>query len=959
MDMNIIISPGTSMDVLYGILNALSDNNADKKATEKVNGCIKALIDTLNKKGFDTSSRYSNLLKKLPNDKIQEGHIEVINKLIGELILFYETPKIKLTFDGKNTKKQKTKKNKSKISDWDAFKVDDELVLSYIKFINTITSSDCVASYPLNQKIELDNAIKSILKLLKMQDFQNQIFTGGDNQEKLISEYISTLLNISQAEVFEFMTKDNKNMFVQILDSLWNQKNLSEKVFCKDNVGDDGVIQCYINTLTNLASLITPNKTGYNDVAKANIRQQIDTNGVKFLITSLNKFVTDKTLIELVFNGKNNQKTIELFFDFLLNLACHTNYLENNGCFHDISDLLKVLQIMLGDPFKDLFVVPKFCHKFLCCYGEIFLHASTLNDAQKETLSDMLNTTLLGDEWAKVIVADENFSDDYFINLEVFLEHNKNLVDCKSVINILCNFLEDKRIRQMSNRKIYIKSYLFMLEDAIERYSIIDDKNPDLTFEKIVCILNNVQNKDYKFKEQIFYKNEIDEPINENAKDTSTKIMFDNEISKHKHSIARLYTGMLKNVAQLFNNKNINIQHKQAFFSLICDILIKKEHEDIRKMIFSENEIGKQGAIYNFNQAFSNLLSVDNLNNLYTNDKKMYVELLLKFICDENLNKQIYTLANNDQIKKDDIQQYKSAITRFYTGMLKNVAKLSGEVNIDDKYKLQFCKLGQNIITGTKISKMIFSGNENGPQGAICDLMQVFFYLLTANNLKALPKDDRNSLIQTFLLFVRENELQRQIFQSCNTGENGAIGFCLKTLVNLLLFDMEQFKDKDKTAIQNLLTNLKQNYSKANMNLNKYAEFNQIKNILDLNKKQNEKQVSEFKLIKYIFQTEKKLEKSNSSSELLLSSQISKSKNTPIRTNNNVQKLKISNSIGNFFQINKKTGNKQLNLNLNTFKPKVNTTQIKIGKAFSKQNTLPKLYNSSEIQNKIGKNEFE
>ena len=125
MSMNIIISSETSVDTFYNILNVLSGNQANKEAAEKVNGCIKALIDTLNKKGFDTSSRYSNLLKKLPNDKIQEGHIEVINKLIGELILFYETQKIKLTFDGKNTKKQKTKKNKSKISDWNAFKFYD------------------------------------------------------------------------------------------------------------------------------------------------------------------------------------------------------------------------------------------------------------------------------------------------------------------------------------------------------------------------------------------------------------------------------------------------------------------------------------------------------------------------------------------------------------------------------------------------------------------------------------------------------------------------------------------------------------------------------------------------------------------------------------------------------------------------------------------------------------------
>ena len=166
MSMDIIIAPGTPVDVLYRIFG-LSDNNVAKK----INGCIKALIDTLKKKDFDRSSRYSNLLKKLPNDGIKEEHIKVINKLIDELILFYETQKIKLTFNRKNNRKQKSKKNKQKTSDWDASKVDGEFVLSYIKFINTITSSDCVESYSLNQKTELKNAIKSILKLLKMQDF--------------------------------------------------------------------------------------------------------------------------------------------------------------------------------------------------------------------------------------------------------------------------------------------------------------------------------------------------------------------------------------------------------------------------------------------------------------------------------------------------------------------------------------------------------------------------------------------------------------------------------------------------------------------------------------------------------------------------------------------------------------------------------------------------------------------
>ena len=1095
MDMNIIISPGTSMDVLYGILNALSDNNADKKATEKVNGCIKALIDTLNKKGFDTSSRYSNLLEKLPKDKIQEEHIKVINKLIGELILFYETPKIKLTFDGKNTKKQKTKKNKSKISDWDASKVDNKFISTYMRFIENVTRPDFTPKYSSDAKKELSD---TVLNLLDIQEFQNQIFIDdniGTTEDKAIASYVATLVNISNSNLLQCISDTNQDKYFKILKLLLENNNLSKKVFNEGNIGKNGPIRLYLTALSNSAALIVKKivtQKKINPITKKSIKQntnvtqpiQIRNNNIRFLIQALKRFVTDQTLNKLIFDVNNNFdrndfKDINMFWGVIKNITSNIIYLENS----EIDDLLQTLNILL-EQCKDLCINQGCYDLLLHGFTDILSHCNSLTNGQKEVLSIMINTKLLGDTWIKKILQDTKSRKQYFTFLINIIKNSSDLIDSKFLINVMYNFSKDENIQQIYDQNIDVKICLFVLEDAIKQYIGVEDKDLNLTFKKIVCILNNVQNKDYKFKEQIFYKNEIDEPINENAKDTSTKIMFDNEISKHKNSIARLYTGMLKNVAQLFNNKNINIQHKQAFFSLICDILIKKEHEDIRKMIFSENEIGEQGAIYNFNQAFSNLLSVDNLNNLYTNDKKMYVELLLTFICDENLNKQIYTLANNDQIKKDDIQQYKSAITRFYTGilknvaqlfnnknidiqhkqaffslicdilikkehedirkmifseneigeqgaiynfnqafsnllsvdnlnnlytndkkmyvellltficdenlnkqiytlanndqikkddiqqyksaitrfytgMLKNVAKLSGEVNIDDQYKLQFCKLGQNIIKETKISEMIFSGNENGPQGAICDLMQMLFHVLKTDNLKMLSKSDRNSLIQTFLLFVRDNELQAKIFHSANAGENGAISCCLKILVHLLHSDMEQFKDKDKTAIQNLLTNLKQNCSKANMNLNKYAEFNQIKNILDLNKKQNEKQLSKFKSIKYIFRTEKKLEKSNSSSELLLSSEISKSKNTPIRTNNNVQKLKISNSIGNFFQINQKTGNKQLNLNLNTFKPKANTTQIKIGKAVSKQNTLPKLCDSSEIQNKIGKNEFE
>lgn len=806
------------------------------KQAKKINDCIKALIDTLQKKGFDQSSRYSNLLKKLPKDEIKEGHINAINKLIGEMILFYETKHTESTDNEKSTGKQKAKKNKKKISDWDVSKVDNELVFSYIEFINKITSSDCVASYSLNQKTELENAIKNILKLLRIQNFRNQIFYSKADQQKLISEYISVLLNVSQAEVFEFMTKDNKNMFVQILDSLLNQKKLSEKVFCGDNVGNDGIIHQYIDILKNLAYLITPKKSEYNDVAKANIRQQIDTNDVKFLIKSLNKFVTDETLIRLVFNGGNNQKTIESFFDVLFNLACHTNYLENNGCFHDISDLLCVLKSLLGDRFKKLFVLPKFCHKFLLCYGEIFEHSNTFKDDQKKKLSDMLNTTLLSDGWSKTILLSKEFSDAYFINLEIFLEHDKNLVDCKSVINVLCNLFGDKHIQQMSDRKIYVKSYLFMLEDAIERYILVDDKNRNLTFEKIVHILSDIQSKNYKFKEQIFYKNDIYELIKENKKYKITKKTFDNEIIKHKNSIARLYTSILKNVSQLSKNKSINISQTAEFVNLIKDVLIQEEHSDIKNMIFN--------------------------------------------------------------------------------------------------------------------------GAENGSQGAVCNLIQVFYNLLSENNLKKLEEIDRNSWIKLFLSFMSNEKLRCCIFQLGNDGENRAIDFYFKTLCNILSVENIQFTPEDKKMVADLINDLQDKYSKAGREFNKCIYYNEVKDtegsikeILDIINVPVPKNSSFLKFTENMPGTKKVMNTSKSMHDLLLQNQklkTSQSKNKLLfstkkfehktnfmgksgnNSNSSIKTLKTSKSTGNFLQtktISKKTSSgKPLTLNLSTFKPKTDKT---------------------------------
>ena len=300
----------------------------------------------------------------------------------------------------------------------------------------------------------------------------------------------------------------------------------------------------------------------------------------------------------------------------------------------------------------------------------------------------MLNTTLLSDKWSKIILENKKISNFYLIILKSSLDRNKNLVDCKSVINVMYNFFEDKNIQQMSAQNIDVKTCLSVLEDAIEQYISVKDEALNLTFKKIVCILNSIQSKDYKFKEQIFYKNEVDEQINENAKDTSTKKTFDNEISKHKNSIARLYTGMLKNISRLSKDKSTNINQKVKFVNLIKDVLIKKEHEDIRKMIFSENEAGKQGAVCNLIQVFYNLLSENNLQELnkVDKDKKDWIRLFLYFICDGELQYPIFQLCNDG----------KNGAIDFYFRTLCNILH-SKNIQFTDENRKSVANLIQNL----------------------------------------------------------------------------------------------------------------------------------------------------------------------------------------------------------------------------------------------------------------------
>ena len=865
-EINIIIPEGAPMDLLYNILG-LSDNNADKEAAEKINNCIKALTDILNKKELDISSRYSNLLKKLPKDKIQQEHIKVINKLINELILFYKTPNNKSIFDGKNTGKQKAKKNKSKISDWDASKIDGELISTYIRFVENVTRPEFTQKYSSDAKKELSN---TVLNLLDISEFQNQIFIYdhlGTGEDKPIANYVATLVNISNSNLFEFITNMNQDRYFKILKLLLENNNLSEKLFHERNIGKNGPIRLYITALSNSAALIVKKVVIQKQMnaeieektmtKNTNIDQpiQIGNSNVEFLIQALRQFVTNKNLKGLIFNTNNNvdrnyHKDINMFWIVIKNIASNIIYLEKS----EISNLLNILNIVL-EQCEDLCINQSCCDLLLHCFTDILSHGDVLTNSQKKILSTMINRELLGDTWIKKILQDTKSRKQYFTFLTNTIKNSSDLIDSKFLINVMYNFSNDKNIQQMSDQNIDVKICLFMLEDAIERYIHVEDKNSNLTFEKIVCILNNIQSKDYKFKEQIFYKNEIGKLINDDAKDTSTKKMFDNKMSKHKNSIARLYTSMLKNVSQLSNKKNIDIKHKQAFFSLIKDVLIKKEYEYIRKMIFS--------------------------------------------------------------------------------------------------------------------------GEENGPQGAICNFIQVFYNLLSDNNLKELNEGDKKNWIQLFLFFIRDEELQYQIFQLGNDGKNGAVDFYFRTLFNILHLKNTQFTNEDKKAVANLIQNLENKYLKAKRDFDKcvyYEKIIKVEQALGIQKTTNNKEQKKLTLLKFardMFEPKKDLNTSNSMPDLLLPSQklkISKSKNKlTLLTKDLKQKKEFTNkpkektlnaakSLGNIFDINKIFSK---NLNIGTFKPQGNPMNKKIKIAITgKKNLFDPQRKSEEKPNMFDKNGF-
>ncbi len=839
MDDYIIISPGAPMNALYRILG-LSDNNAD----EKINNCIKTLIGTLKKKNLDISSRYSNLLENLPDDKIQEKRIKIINKLINELILFYETKNNKSIFAGKNTRKQKAKKNKQKISDWDASKVDDKLISTYIWFVENVTRPEFTQKCSSNVKKELSNIV---LNLLDIPEFRNQIFIDnnlGTGEDKPIANYVATLVNISNSNLFEFITNMNQDKYFKILKLLLENNNLSEKLFHENNVGKSGPIRLYITALNNSAALIVKKVVTQKQMSEesqektikknTNIDQpiQICNNNVRFLIQALYQFVTDQNLKRLIFNTNNNvdtdyHKDINMFWGVVKNVASNIIYLENS----EISDLLNILNIVL-EQCEDLCINQSCCDLLLHCFTDILSHGDVLTNSQKKILSTMINRELLGNTWIKKILQDTKSRKQYFTFLTNIIKNASDLIDSKFLINVMYNFSNDKNIQQMSGQNIDVKICLSMLEDAIEQYISIEDKDLNLTFEKIVCILNSIQSKDYKFKEQIFYENKIYEPINENARDKSIKEMFDNKIFKHKDSMVRLYTSMLKNISQLSNKANVDIENKVKFFNLMQDILIKKEYDDIRKMILNEKE--------------------------------------------------------------------------------------------------------------------------NGSQGSICNLIQVFYSLLSENNLKQLKTSDKESWIQLFLFFICDEELQYQIFQLGNDGKNGAIDFYFRTLCNILRLENTSFAIENKKAVAGLIQSLKSKFSKAKKDISKcayYGEIKEVEKILDIQKTINNKEQKKLPFLKFakdMFEPKNILNTSKSMHDLFLSDRklkVSKSRNKPLpsiknleskanfmsksgnSSNSSIKTLKTSKSTGNFLQIRKKSSNKPLTLNLSTFKSQTNKSQ--------------------------------
>ena len=324
--------------------------------------------------------------------------------------------------------------------------------------------------------------------------------------------------------------------------------------------------------------------------------------------------------------------------------------------------------------------------------------------------------------------------------------------------------------------------------------------------------------------------------------------------------------------------------------------------------------------------------------------------------------------------------------------MLKNVSQLSNKKNIDIKHKQAFFSLIKDVLIKKEyeyIRKMIFSGEENGPQGAICNFIQVFYNLLSDNNLKELNEGDKKNWIQLFLFFIRDEELQYQIFQLGNDGKNGAVDFYFRTLFNILHLKNTQFTNENKKAVANLIQNLENKYLKAKRDFDKcvyYEKIIKVEQALGIKKTTNNKEQKKLTLLKFardMFEPKKDLNTSNSMPDLLLPSQklkISKSKNKltlptkdskhkdkftnkPKNVSDSTKMLNTSKSMGNLFKTNKMFSNKSLNLNLNTFKPQVNKINQKINSikinstAQNKKNLFDPQKKLTEKPNMLDKNE--
>ena len=262
----------------------------------------------------------------------------------------------------------------------------------------------------------------------------------------------------------------------------------------------------------------------------------------------------------------------------------------------------------------------------------------------------------------------------------------------------------------------------------------------------------------------------------------------------------------------------------------------------------------------------------------------------------------------------------------MYTRILRNTSQLSCHENIDAEQKRKFFKLIQNILLteGCKnIKDVIFNGNEYGFKGAICNLIQVFYNLLSDNNLKVLNKEQRISFNQLFLLLLCDEELKTFMLEYQN-------------------------------AISELIINLKDLYAKNKKSLSECAyidEINAIGKILspektaNKTKKQNSKLPSKllqlFKTSKSTNNLRPSYSKSKNNKPLLLKNLAFKKQITS--STSCTKTLKLSKSTEMLLEPKKKSSNKQLIPNLNNLKPQV--------KKRSKNMNLPK-FNINDLNQK-------